>query len=140
VVVVEATEKSGSLITARLAGEQGRSVLAVPGEAGLDRTRGVHRLIRSGATLVESASDVLEDVLPWRASRAAPANPQRGRERLSDEHARVLAAFEGATEHIDRLIERSGLNAARTLEILLELELAGRVSRHSGMVYSQHPC
>ena len=138
VVVVEAGEKSGSLITARLALEQGRSVLAVPGEAGLDRTRGVHRLIRRGATLVETASDILDDVLPWHAARTLGASAPGMVEELSDDHRRLLAAFETTTEHIDRLIERSGLNAARTLEILLELELVGRVRRHSGMVFARH--
>jgi DNA processing protein len=135
VVVVEANERSGSLITARLALEQGREVLAVPGEVGLDRTRGTHRLIRQGARLVESSADVLEDVLPWRGPPKGPGKEKLGDEDQSPEARRVLAAFEGTTEHIDRLIERSGLNASQILEILLELELAGRIEQHSGMTF-----
>ena len=134
VVVVEATDKSGSLITARLALEQGRAVLAVPGEVGVDRTRGVHRLIRRGATLIETGADIVEDVLPWRTPSPPP---KRADSPASAEQLRVLAAFDGITAQVDQLIGRSGLNAARVLEILLELELAGKVERHSGMVYSR---
>ena len=134
VVVVEATDKSGSLITARLALEQGRAVLAVPGEVGVDRTRGVHRLIRRGATLVETGADIVEDVLPWRT----PSPPaKRADSPASAEQLRVLAAFDGTTAQVDQLIGRSGLNAARVLEILLELELAGKVELPAGMVYSR---
>jgi DNA processing protein len=130
-VVVEASERSGSLITARLALEQGREVLAVPGEAGLDRTRGTHALIRRGARLAESGAHVLEDVMPWKLPAAPDADAKRT-EPPSAVASRVLAAFENATEHVDRLIERSGLGAARVLEVLLELELDGRVKQYPG--------
>jgi DNA processing protein len=136
VVVVEASERSGSLITARLALEQGREVFAVPGEAGLDRTRGTHRLIRQGARLAESAADVIEDALPWRTGAATFGPPRLG-SALNADGARMLSAFENVAEHVDRLIERSGLEAARALETLLELELAGKVLRHPGMMYSR---
>ena len=137
VVVVEAGERSGSLITARLALEQGRDVLAVPGEIGLERTRGPHRLIRQGATLVESAADVLESALPWRVPGPAPRSANHASEDLSVDAARLLGAFETVAEPVDRLIERSGLGTARALEILLELELAGKVCPHPGMVFSK---
>ena len=136
VVVVEATEKSGSLITARLALEQGREVMAVPGECGLARTRGTHALIRRGARLVEGAADVLEDALPWRvpprAAGASTAAPEPG-----SPAARVLAAFERTAEHVDRLIERSGLPASAVLETLLELELSGTVVQHPGKLFTR---
>jgi DNA processing protein len=136
VVVVEANERSGSLITARLALEQGREVFAVPGEAGLDRTRGTHRLLRQGARLAESGTDVIEDALPWRMQsaqrRLPPADPS-----ISPDAVRMLAAFENVAEHVDRLIERSGFDPSRALQTLLELELAGEVLRRPGMRYSR---
>jgi len=136
VVVVEANERSGSLITARLALEQGREVFAVPGEAGLDRTRGTHRLLRQGARLAEGGTDVIEDALPWRMQNAQrrlpPADPS-----ISPDAVRMLAAFENVAEHVDRLIERSGFDPSRALQTLLELELAGEVLRRPGMRYSR---
>lgn len=134
-VVVEASERSGSLITARLALEQGREVLAVPGEAGLDRTRGTHGLLRAGARLAENARQVLEDVLPWRLPATPAARSGRVEPHLSEAAARVLGAFEENAEHVDRLIERSGLGAARVLEVLLELELEERVERYPGELF-----
>ncbi|MGH7898267.1 MAG: DNA-processing protein DprA [Candidatus Binatia bacterium] len=133
VVVVEAGDKSGSLITARLALEQGREVLAVPGEIGLDRTRGTHRLLRQGARLVESGADVVDDVMPWLARSSAPPPVPS----LAADASLVLGSFERPVEHVDRLIDKSGFSAARVLEILFELELAGRVSRHPGMTFSK---
>ncbi len=138
VVVVEASERSGSLITARLALEQGREVFAVPGEAGLERTRGTHRLLRQGARLAESAADVIEDALPWRTGAAPVGSPSPG-PAVSANGAKMLSAFENVAEHVDRLIERSGFEAALALETLLGLELAGEVIRHPGMMYSRRP-
>jgi len=137
VVVVEASERSGSLITARLALEQGREVYAVPGEVGLERTRGTHALIRRGARLVESGAQVIEDALPWRDARSSPPAASEAHAVPSSEASRVLEAFETAVEHVDRLIEQSGLPASRVLEALLELELAGRVIQHPGKLFAR---
>jgi DNA processing protein len=136
VVVVEASERSGSLITARLALEQGREVMAVPGECGLARTRGTHALIRRGARLVETVADILEDTLPWRVAPVAPPALARVTPAGSNP-GRVLDCFESAVEHVDRLIERSGLAAAAVLEALLELELVGAVVRHPGNLFTK---
>ncbi|MBI2358618.1 MAG: DNA-protecting protein DprA [Deltaproteobacteria bacterium] len=128
VVVVEATEKSGSLITAALAAEQGREVFAVPGEAGASRSRGTHRLIRQGAKLVESVQDVVEEIAPQlrgpagaltgAVERPAPAG-------LSGEARRVFELVAVHPLQIDEVIEQSGLTAAKVSELLLELELRG---------------
>jgi DNA processing protein len=121
VVVVEAGKKSGSLITARLALEQGRDVLAVPGNVLSGRNRGAHALIRDGAKIVESADDILEEVVVPRPG---------GREVAEDP---VLACLTpGEPADLDAIVERSGIAAPRLLPRLFELELEGRVSRAGG--------
>jgi DNA processing protein len=135
-VVVEATEKSGSLITAELAAEQGREVFAVPGPVGA-RSRGPHRLLRQGATLVESAEDVMRELLPHLATKAAPpaARGLVGAAAAADlaPAERDLLACLGETPlHVDALVQRSGLPAQRVLEVLLSLELRGVVAQLPG--------
>jgi DNA processing protein len=137
VVVVEATEKSGSLITAAVALEQGREVFAVPGEVGSSRSRGGHRLIRQGAKLVENVDDILEEIAPQlvapnrqsAALRALPVDAQ-------PETRKIFDLLQERSLHIDEVIEASGFSTSRVLQILLELELQGFLKQLPGNRYS----
>jgi DNA processing protein len=130
VVVVEAGEKSGSLITARCALDQGRDVLAVPGNVLNGRNRGGHALIRDGAKIVETADDIVEEL----GLGFAPAGPCRAANGAARQIADpVLASLTpGETVDLDDLAERTGLPAARLLPRLFELELRGFVRRAGG--------
>jgi DNA processing protein len=142
VVVIEASDKSGSLITARCALEQGRDVLAVPGNVLSGRNRGAHGLLRDGAKIVESADDILEelgmDARVRPAGAGGPPPPGAGDERGPTPHlARsadsVLECLTpGEPADLDAISERSGLNSPRLLPRLFELELQGLVRRVGG--------
>lgn len=138
VVVIEAGEKSGSLITARCALEQGRDVLAVPGNVLSGRNKGSHALLRDGARLVETASDVLEELGLSRdvAPSGKLAIPGGSRDSVFE----AMTPGEGAT--IDEISERSGLSAPKILPRLFELELQGLVRREAGgrFVRFDRPC
>ena len=139
IVVVEATERSGSLITAALAVEQGREVFAVPGEVGSSRSRGAHRLIRQGAKLVETVDDIIEEIAPQLLSR--PGEPAREPQRMlpqsaSAEVRKIFALLQGRSLQIDEVIEGSGLTPAKTSEILLDLELQGYLRQLPGKRYT----
>jgi DNA processing protein len=139
VVVVEAAERSGSLITATYALEQGREVFAVPGSPLDPRARGSNRLIREGATLTETADDVLAVLRPMMGrslgettqNRSAPPAPVSAG-KAEDIRAIVEEKLGPAPIEIDELIRQCGVPAADVLTVLLELELAGRVQRHPG--------
>lgn len=126
VVVIEAGEKSGSLITARCALEQGRDVLAVPGNVLNGRNRGAHALLRDGARIVESADDVLEEL----GLAARGSTPGQGASRTGDPVTSALPLGEPCS--LDEIAAESGLSPARILPRLLELELQGVVRRIGG--------
>jgi DNA processing protein len=139
-LVVEAALRSGSLITARQALEQGREVFAIPGSIHNPLARGCHRLIRDGAKLVESVDDVLEDLeglVGYLRAQLESAEPEESPVRASapagdpDEEA-LLAALGADPASIDQLVERSGLTADRVSSMLLALELQGRVQMLPG--------
>jgi DNA processing protein len=139
VVVVEATEKSGSLITAASALEQGREVFAVPGEVGASRSRGAHRLIRQGAKLVENVNDIVEEIAPQllvRSGTAVSAPTRALPQSLGDEFQKIFSLFQERPLQIDEVIESSGYSPSRVLEILLELELGGYIKQHPGKKYT----
>jgi DNA processing protein len=130
-LVVEAALQSGSLITARLAAEQGREVFAIPGSIHSPQSRGCHALLRQGAKLVESAQDVLEDlrfVLP----AGAPAAPSRP---AGD--GALLDALGYDPVGLDALIARTGIPAPLLQAQLLGLELAGEVARLPGGLFQR---
>lgn len=142
VVVVEAAEGSGSLITANYALEQGREVFAVPGSPLDPRAKGTNRLIRDGATLTETAEDVVSGLGGHRSGFREPGpRPQSGSTIDETEVDRVRASVEEllgpAPTDIDELVRQSGGTAAAVLAVLLELELAGRLQRHAGGKVSQ---
>ena len=127
VVVVEASRRSGSLITARLALEQGREVMAVPGNVLTGRNRGAHALLKDGAKVVEDVDDILEEIA---LLGTACRNTRAGEVVSEDPVLRSLSR--GESYDLDDLIALSGLDGPRLLPRLLELELAGRVARREG--------
>jgi len=130
VVVIEASDKSGSLITAGCALEQGRDVMAVPGNVLSGRNRGGHALIRDGATIVESADDILRELGLAPPPSASIGMPADGVAAASDP---LLAAMEpGHVYQLDGLVALSGLDGPRLLPRLLSLELQGQVTRLGG--------
>lgn len=157
VVVVEAALRSGSLITARFALEQGREVFAVPGSPLDPRARGCNRLIRDGAVLTDSAADVCEILQPMVEARTlppprqvplrpaetastGPAAPGNGSEKglqpkhldATDLQARLVGLLGPEPVEVDELVRQAELTPAAVITILLELELAGRIRRHPG--------
>jgi len=152
VVVVEAGEKSGSLITARLAMEQGREVFAIPGPIDSASSRGAHHLIRQGAKLIENADDILEEILPQVQvvpATGAAADTQKTipvasaetrsdgeKEALPEHEKNLLEMISRDKIHADELIAGSGLAAADVSSALIRLELKGYVVQHPGKYFS----
>jgi len=135
-VVVEAAPKSGSLITARLATDFGREVMAVPGSPLDPRAQGCNLLIRDGATLIQTAADVIEALGPIGGRTVAmPANRYTGPPPpdADDRDRQIVTNLLGPTAvPIDELLRQSALAPAIVQTVLLELELAGRLERHAG--------
>ncbi|GBH31170.1 DNA-processing protein DprA [Sphingobium xenophagum] len=136
-VVVEAAPKSGSLITARLAGEAGREVMAVPGSPLDPRAQGCNQLIREGATLIQNADDVLEavgslDIRMVRQGSFDFAGEPVSSDVAASERSAVIALLGHAPVPVDELIRLSGLSPAVVQTVLLELELAERLDRLAG--------
>ncbi len=132
-LVVEAGLKSGSLITARLAMEQGREVFAVPGAIDSKMSAGPHQLIASGAKLVQNADDILAEVLPQHAAR--PAVPELAPTAVAPEEVLVFESLSFEPKHIDLLIQESRKSASAVSGVLLALELKGLVRQMAGQYY-----
>jgi DNA processing protein len=133
VVVIEAAHASGSLITARWAADQGRSVWALPGRVDHPMSRGSHRLIREGAGLVESPDEIVRELFGDRAGRDSehPRVPVE----VSSEAQRILAVLQGESLNTDEICTRSGLELQPALAALVELEVADCVVRAPGGIY-----
>ena len=145
VLIVEAARRSGSLVTARLAAEQGREVFAVPGHPLDPRAEGTNKLLKSGATLVTEPDDLLSALSPLTRSptpllredaELAPPTPPPLSARDRD---RVVAALGPAPIDVDSLVRGTGLAIRSVQVVLMELALAGRIERHGGGLVSLNP-
>ena len=141
-LVVEAAQSSGSLITARLASEQGREVFAIPGSIHNPLARGCHRLIREGAKLVESAGDILEELAPLLKLDSVRAPEQSHSDAPATatedpEYRLLLNSMDYAPTSVDALVERTGLTPDVVSSMLLMLELQGQVEATPGGHYSR---
>jgi DNA processing protein len=137
-VVVEAAERSGALITARMAAEQGREVFAVPGRADSDKSKGTHRLLREGAALVETAEDVISQLPQEWTARLSPPKAKKGQEPfLSGSEAKIFGLVAEEEKQIDRLIEESRLSPADVSGALMALELKGLIRQYPGKVFAR---
>lgn len=148
VLVVEAAQRSGSLITARMASEQGREVFAIPGSIHSPVARGCHGLIRQGAKLVESVQDILEELRGYSLDAGASVNqgPDDGggaardaEQTLDEDYRRLLQCLGYEAAPVDVLVERSGLTAEAVSSMLLILELRGFVGSGPGGTYTRIP-
>lgn len=136
-LVVEAAKNSGSLITARLAMEQGRELFAIPGSIHNPLSRGCHSLIRQGAKLVETTEDILEELIPLvklTPSRHTSEHivPAEAENKLDSSYQRLLEWMDFEPAAIDELVVRSNMSAAEIASMLLILELQGHVVSESG--------
>ena len=142
-VVVEASKKSGSLITARLAAEQNREVFAVPGSVQSFKSIGTHTLIKQGAKLVEHAQDVIEELIPFLETQMPMAGELKQHDAtqetiasLSSEEAFVHQILGPYPEHIDDLVRKTSMETGKLSSILLKLELKGIVQQSPGKLFS----
>jgi DNA processing protein len=139
VLVVEAAKQSGALISARLAGEMGREVFAIPGDVTRPQTRGVHRLIRDGAKLVETIEDILEELGPLEhpvriGESAAPLVDPRSLT-LNDTERKVFDLLGPVPKDIDRIGREAGIDAARVGGTLMVLEMKKLAFKQPGQLY-----
>ena len=137
-LVIEAAQRSGSLITARNAGEQGREIFAIPGSIHNPLARGCHRLIRQGAKLVETAEDILEELGPLLASRPHPPEPsehQAESANVNPQHQALLKHIDYDPTPINVIISRSGLTAEAVSSMLLIMELNNQIAAEAGGCY-----
>jgi len=132
VLVVEAAERSGSLVTARIALDQGRDVYAIPGNITNEGSRGANRLIREGAKLVDGVDDILEELPGGRVARRGVPMPAHD---LSPAEAAVFALLSAEPLHIDRIIAKSALTVGELSAMLLRLELKGAVTQLPGKYF-----
>jgi DNA processing protein len=139
VVVIQASDESGSLITADYALEQGREVFAIPGNVGADGSRGTNRLIKEGAKLVESSDDILEEILPqWKREREEGLSKASTPEQVLSKEEKIICQLLGDSPlHIDGIIRESRLDPGRVSSLLMDLELKGLITQWPGKCFTK---